>query len=126
MTLAFPVLVNTSDIVGVLPIWTLPKPRLAFWGLSVPVDTAVAVPASAKLNALLGALLVIASVPLAGPVVCGAYVTVIPTLWFAATVTGNEGEVSVKPVPATVALEIVTLEPVEFVNVSVRVSVLPD
>ena len=92
----------------------------------MPVDAAVAVPASAKLNALFGALLAIASVPVAVPVLCGAYVTVIPTLWFAATVTGKDGDVKVKPVPATVALEIVTLELVELVKVSVSCSDLPD
>jgi hypothetical protein len=94
--------------------------------LSVPVGVAVAVPDSAKLNALLGALLAIARVPVAVPVVWGAYLTVIPTLWFAATLTGKDGEVNVNPLPATVALEIVTLEPVELVKVSVSCSDLPD
>lgn len=126
VTLALPVLVRTSDMVGALPICTLPNPRLADCGLSVPVGTAVAVPDSAKLNALFGALLVTASVPVAAPVVVGAYVTVIPTVWFAASVTGKAGEVRVKPVPATVALEMVTLEPVALVNVSVSCSDLPD
>ena len=92
----------------------------------MPVAAAVAVPERAKLKVLLGALLVTASVPVPVPVVCGAYVTTIPTLWFAAIVTGKDGDVKVKPVPATVALEIVTLELVELVNVSVSCSDLPD
>jgi hypothetical protein len=72
VTLALPEFVTVSESDWLLPVWTLPKFRLAVCAVSAPVGVAVAVAESVKLNELLGAVLVIASAPVDAPVVWGA------------------------------------------------------
>ena len=65
-----------------------------------------------------------AKFPLADPAAVGAKVTVNVTLCFAESVIGVVSPLTEKPVPLTVASEIVTADPPVLVNVSERSELL--
>jgi hypothetical protein len=68
---------------------------------------------------VLEALLVICRLPVTAPLVCGANVTLTVVVWLGASVNGKVGAVSVKPVPLTAILLILTLAPDGLLMVTV-------
>ena len=65
------------------------------------------------------------TVPLAEPAPVGANVTVKVTLWFEESVAGNVNPLTVKTAPATLAWDMVTVDPPVFVTVSDLLLLLP-
>lgn len=104
------------------PTTTLPKLRLA--GETDNWPCAVSVPESAIFSVESFAVDRTASVPLADPVDAGAKVTVKVTLCFEERVTGKVSPLTEKPVPLTVASEIVSAAPPALVSVSERSELL--
>jgi hypothetical protein len=82
-----PVLLNTSDLVLLLPTCTLPKLRLVGFALIVPCETAV--PESETVSDGLEASLVTVSVPVGVPAVVGANTTLNDVLAPAVRVKGT-------------------------------------
>jgi len=82
-----PVLLNTSDLVLLLPTCTLPKLRLVGFALIVPCETAV--PDSETVSDGLDASLVTVSVPVGLPAVVGLNTTLNDLLAPAARVNGT-------------------------------------
>ena len=114
-------MLNTCDLVLLLPTCTLPKLKLV--GLALRVPGAVAVPESETVKLGLEALLVMVRLPLGVPAVVGANTTLNDVLAPAARVRGSVKPLTLNPVPVAVACEIVTLEPPLLVTVSERVCV---
>ena len=111
-----PVLVNVSDKLELLPVWTLPKAREVGFAVSVPCVTPV--PESAMLRFGFEPLEVMLTLPLAAPLVVGAKTTVNDVLWPAVKVRGNVRPLMLYPVPLTLAAEMVRLAPPLLVKVS--------
>jgi len=108
VTFEFPVLVRLALSKLLLPKFTLPKLRLV--GLAVSRKVAVTpVPLRAIVSGELGALLTSETVPVTLPAAPGVKATLNVALLPAAMVSGTAGPVMLKPLPDTVAWEIVTL-----------------
>ena len=82
-------------------------------------------PESAMFSGELEAFDTIASVPLAAPAAVGVKVAVNVTLWVGLSVVGRVRLDIEKPVPVTLACEMVTAVPPELVKVSDRFALLP-
>ncbi len=108
VTFEFPVLVRLALSKLLLPKFTLPKLRLV--GLAVSRKVAVTpVPLRAIVSGELGALLTSETVPVTLPAAPGVKATLNVALLPAAMVSGTARPVMLKPLPDTVAWEIVTL-----------------
>jgi len=108
VTFEFPVLVKLALSKLLLPKFTLPKPRLV--GFAVSRKVAVTpVPLRAIIRGELGALLTSETVPVTLPAALGLKATLNVALLPAAMVSGTVMPVRLKPLPDTVAWEIVTL-----------------
>jgi hypothetical protein len=118
-----PELVRVSESEVVLPVVTLPKPRLAGAAVSCPAVTPA--PESATFSGELVAFDVIARLPLTLPLDVGENFTLKLTLCPAFSVAGKVRPLALNPEPVAVAAEIVTLAPPVFVRVSVRDALLP-
>ncbi len=106
MTFEFPVLVRLALSKLLLPKFTLPKLRLV--GLAVSRKVAVTpVPLRAIVSGELGALLTSETVPVTLPAAPGVKATLNVALLPAAMVSGTVMPVRLKPLPDTVAWEIV-------------------
>ena len=105
------------------PTTTLPKLKVV--GESDNWPCAVSVPESAMFSSELSAVDTTASVALLDPEAVGANVSVNVTLCFAASIAGKVSPLYVKPVPLTVASEMVTADVPVLVNVSERLALLP-
>jgi hypothetical protein len=77
------------------------------------------------LSGELGASETIARLPLAAPAAVGENFTVKVTLWLGVSVVGKVSPVIEKPVPVTLACEMVTLDPPVLVRVSDKLALLP-
>jgi hypothetical protein len=121
---AFPVLVTVKPCAAELPSFTLPKLRLL--GLTlIADDAAIAVPLSATVAGVFGALLTIEIDPLAVPAVCGAYCALKFPLCPGASVIGNAIPLKLNPVPVTVACETTRLAVPVFLSCTVCELVFP-
>jgi hypothetical protein len=118
-----PELVSVSDKLLLLPIWTLPNPRLVGFAVSVPCVTPV--PESGMLKLGFEPFEVMLTLPLAAPLVVGANSTVNDVLWPAFNVKGKASPLRLNPAPLAAAAEIVRLVPPEFVTVSDKLELLP-
>ena len=118
-----PEFVSFSAKLELLPVVTFPKPRLV--GLAVSWPGVIPVPDSGTFTAELDAFDVMARLPLAVLPDVGAKVTLKLTLWPTLKVIGKLKPLAVKPEPVALAAEIVTLDPLVFVRVSVIVWELP-
>jgi len=118
-----PVLVSVSERLELLPVWTLPKARLAGFAESWP--SVMPVPERAIFSGELDAFDTIASVPLAAPAAVGVKVAVKVTLWVGFSVAGRVRPEIENPAPVTVACEMVTAVPPVLVRVSERFALLP-
>jgi hypothetical protein len=118
-----PELVTLTASVLLLPVWTLPKPRLVGAALSAPADGAV--PDNPIFKVGSDALLAIARLPVRVPLPWGAKLTLKLVLWPAVSVRGRLSPLIANADPVTVACEIVTLEPPELVSVPDRLLLLP-
>lgn len=118
-----PEFVIVSDKLLLLPVWMLPKLRLA--GLAVIVPGAAAVPDSAMLSVGLEASLPIARLPLTVPPLVGAKVTLNVVLCPAIRVMGRLSPSRVNADPVILACETVTLELPELVSVPDKLALLP-
>jgi hypothetical protein len=107
-TLALPVFVTVMLFVAVLPTVTLPKLTLAGFTDKLEV-AATPVPLSANAAVAVVALLTIDTLPVAAPALFGANCSVKEVFAPAAKVAGKVIPVMLKPVPLTLAAEIVTL-----------------
>jgi hypothetical protein len=108
VTFEFPVLVRLALSKLLLPKFTLPKLRLV--GLAVSRKVAVTpVPLRAIVSGELGALLTSETVPVTLPAAPGVKATLNVALLPAAMVSGTVMPVGLKPLPDTVAWEMVTL-----------------
>lgn len=119
-----PVLVSVSERFVLLPICTLPKPRLLGLGDSVPGVTPV--PESGMLRLGFPPLEVIFTLPLAAPPVVGAKLTVNEVLCPAFNVKGKLSPLKLNPAPLALAAEMVRLVPPVLVSVSDRLELLPN
>ena len=97
----------TSGSVLVVPIVTLPKLRLAGFGVNCPIPvatlTVTPVPLSDTWAGEFVALLPMESVPLAAPATAAVKVTVNFALWPGAKLIGSGGAARLKPDPINVA-----------------------
>ena len=100
-----------------LPVATDPKLKLD--GVTVSAPDATAVTDKGTASVALVAFEVTVRLPLCAPAVLGAQVILMLVLWFGASVIGMLVAGMLKPVPDTMALLIVTLEPPEFVMVAI-------
>jgi hypothetical protein len=91
-----------------LPVVKVPKLSEVELAASVPTG-ATPVPLTATFEGEFVASLKIVSVPVTAPETVGANLTLNDALWPIASVSGSAGPVTVKPEPAMVACEIVTL-----------------
>ena len=108
VTFEFPVLVRLALSKLLLPKFTLPKLRLV--GFAVSRKVAVTpVPLRAIISGELGALLTSETVPVTLPAALGVKTALNVALLPAAMVSGTVRPVMLKPLPDTVAWEIVTL-----------------
>ena len=105
------------------PTVTVPKSRLA--GETESWPCAVPAPDKAMFRGEFVPSETIARLPLADPVTDGAKVAVKVTLWPAVSVVGRLRPEIENPVPVTLACEIVTSVPPEFVSVSDKFVELP-
>jgi hypothetical protein len=119
-----PLAVKLPDWVCVVPIVTLPKLREPGVTPNVPLDV-VPLPVRGTPTEGSDALELRESVALAVPVVDGVNVTERLVLPPAAKVYGNVKPLTPKPVPLTVALEMVRLEPPELDKLSSFVWLVP-
>ena len=101
-----------------LPTVTLPKLRLLGVAVSKKV-CATPVPESETTAGELVAVLATETLPEALPGVVGAKVAVKLVVWPAVRVRGSESPLMLKPAPATVACEMVTLPVPVFASVTV-------
>lgn len=123
MTATPPVLLTDKETL--LFVFRVTLPKLALLGLLVSEPGASPVPESEILSGEPVASDTMASVPLAPPVAVGVKLALKVTLWFAARVTGSDSPLTEKPVPVTLACEMVTELPPVLVRVSDFVAVLP-
>ncbi len=108
LTLELPVSVSVTVCAALLPKFTLPKLRLV--GFAVSRKVAVTpVPLRAIASGELGALLTSETAPVTLPAALGVKPTLNVALLPAAMVSGTVMPVRLKPLPDTVAWEIVTL-----------------
>ena len=121
--LVLPEFVIVTDFCVLLPVCTVLKLRLDGDAVSAPAATAV--PDNGILSDAFEALLVMVTLPVGVPAVCGANLTVNDVVAPAATVNGVVNPESVYPVPVMVAPEIVTLALPEFVRTSVKDCAVP-
>jgi hypothetical protein len=98
--------------------WTLPKPRLVGFAVSVPCVTPV--PESGMLKLGFEPFEVMLTLPLAAPLVVGEKSTVNDVLWPAVNVKGKDRPLRLNPLPLTGAAAIVRLDPPELVRVSLN------
>jgi hypothetical protein len=108
LTFEFPVLVRLALSKLLLPKFTLPKLRLVGFGVSRKVAV-TPVPLIAIVSGELGALLTSETVPVTLPAALGVKATLNVALFPAAMVSGTVMPVRLKPLPDTIACEIVTL-----------------
>jgi hypothetical protein len=118
VTFAFPEFVNTMLCELLLPTTTLPKSRLLALELSNG-DDATALPLVEIASGELGALFLNEIEPVTFPAALGANTTLNVALLPAAMLIGSVRPDVLKPAPATLALEIVTLVVPAFRNVMV-------
>lgn len=123
-TFELPVLVTVKLCVAELPSFTLPKLRLLGLTLMLCVE-ATPVPLSATAAGEFGALLITDTLPLVLPAEVGAYCTVKLLLCPGVKVIGAEMPLRLKPLPVTVACEIVRLAFPLFLTCTVCVFALP-
>src|SRR5437899_7518992 len=124
VTLEFPLLVSVTGNPLLPPTFTLPKLRLV--GLAASRNVAsTPVPLRARVRGEPGALLVMETLPLALPVAEGANCALNVVFCPAASVSGRDKPLMLKPVPEALAAEIVTLAVPELVNVTVCDALLP-
>jgi hypothetical protein len=124
VTLEFPVFVKAAPKSLLLPRFTLPKLRLDVLKLSSCVP-ATPVPLSAIMSGELGALLVSETEPVTLPAALGVKTALNVTFDPVAIVVGALRPVMLKPVPVTVAREIMTLAEPLFVRLIVCELLLP-
>jgi hypothetical protein len=118
-----PEFVMVSARVALLPLVILPKLRFVGFAVSWPGVTPV--PDSGTFEAGLDAFDAIARFPLTLLPEVGVKVTLKLTLWPTVRVIGRLKPLAVNSEPVTLAAEIVTLAPPEFVRVSASVWELP-
>jgi hypothetical protein len=118
-----PVLVNVSGRLELLPVNTVPKLKLEALAASVPGVTPD--PVSGMLRVGFEASLVMATLPLADPLVGGANCTLKLFDCPADRVNGRLSPVKLYPLPLALAWLIVTLVPPEFVSVAESVWLVP-
>ncbi len=94
----------------------LPNARVVGFAVNVPCVTPV--PESEMLKLGFEPLEVMLTLPLAAPLAVGEKSTVKDVLWPAVNVTGKASPLKLNPVPLTVAVEIVRLDPPVLVKVS--------
>jgi len=124
LTFEFPVFVKVTLEEPLPPTFTLPKLRLVGFTPSRKV-AAAPVPLRAIVSGEPGALLVMETPPLALPVTEGANCPLKVVFCPAASVSGTDKPVMLKPVPEALAAEIVTLAVPELLNVKVCAPLLP-
>ncbi len=123
VTVELPLLVTVTATDLLLPTVILPKLMLLGFAMREPDVTPV--PESAMLRGEPGASEAMARLPVILPPAAGANFTVNATDWFGVNVAGSVSPTTEKPVPVTVACEIVTFDPPVLVNVSERLELLP-
>ena len=123
VTLEPPVFVTVTGTELLLPRVTFPKMTLLGFAVSEPAATPV--PESAMFKGEPGASEAMARLPLTVPAAVGANLTENVTVWVGVNVVGSASPVIEKPVPVTVAWEIVTFDPPVLVSVSDRLELLP-
>ena len=123
VTVEPPLLVTDTVTDLLLPTVTLPKLTLLGFAMREPGVTPV--PESAMLRGEPGASEAMARLPVIMPPAAGANFTVNATDWFGVNVVGSASPLTDRPVPVTVACEIVTFDPPVLVNVSERLALLP-
>jgi hypothetical protein len=101
-----PELVSVTVWALLLPTVTFPKLKLV--GLA-PSRSVPVLPESVTVGGKFVALLAIETLPVSPPTAVGAKATVNDVLPPAAKATGNDSPLSLKPVPAPVAFQILTL-----------------
>src|SRR6266852_4233166 len=124
VTLEFPLLVSVTGNALLPPTFTLPMLRLVELAARKNVAT-TPVPLKARVRGEPGALLVMETLPLALPGAEGANCALNVVFCPAASVSGTDKPAMPKPVPETLAAEIVTLAVPELLNVMVCVPLLP-
>lgn len=122
VTLAPPALM-LLDWLAVVPTVTLPK--FSAMGATISCPGAVPVPESGTLNVELDALELMVIPPVAFVADCGAKIALKVTLAPGLRTSGKLRPLMLNPAPATVACEIVTLEPPVFVSESIKVTLAP-
>jgi hypothetical protein len=100
-------------------------PKLKLDGVTVSAPDATAVTDKGTARVAFVAFEVTVRFPLSAPAVLGAQVILMLVLWFGASVVGMLIAGILKPVPDTIALLMVTLEPPEFVMVAILFWVVP-
>jgi hypothetical protein len=123
VTLDPPVFVSESVKVTLLPVWALPKARLA--GLAVSWPGAVPVPESETFTVELEALDTTVMPPLTLAADCGANTALKGTLAPGLRTNGTLSPLMLNPVPVAVACEIVTPDAPVFVSEPAKVTLLP-
>lgn len=124
VVLAPPVLVRVSFRPEVFPTVSV-KLMLASVGVTTAAAVAVPVPDRAMSAVLLDPEKPREIRPVTAPAVVGANFTPKVVVWPEVKVSGTLSPVMLKPVPVTLACEMVTLEPPVFCRVSVWVALLP-
>ncbi len=117
VTVTLPPVATSCPVNGEL-LLTVTLPKLKDVGFTLNVPTDVPVPLSDNVRFGMLAFEVISKLPLFAPVVVGAKVMPKVKLCPAVKVIGRVSPLTVKAVPVTVALEIVTLVPPGFFKVS--------
>lgn len=123
VTVEPPVFVTVSDNGSLLPTCTVPKLKLAGFALNAPTDAPT--PASVMVKVGFGASEVIVTLPLAAPVVCGANVTVNVALCETFNATGVEMPPTLNPLPLAAICEILTVDALLLVRVTVWLLCVP-
>ena len=118
-----PELVRVSVRVFEPPDTTFPKLRLVGLGVICPCVTPV--PESATSSVGSTAFESMTTVPVLEPAAAGAKTTLNDVVCPAGRVSGRVSPLKLNPVPLTVALEIVTLEPPVLVSVTATLGLLP-
>jgi hypothetical protein len=113
---SFPEFFKVSVSVWLPPTATLPKLKLV--GFAVSVSTAPVVPESAIFTGLVEPSLTSATFPPVLPLDCGLKTMLKVVLCPAARVKGKLSPLVLKPVPVTLACEMIRLEPPVFISVS--------
>ena len=108
-TAAVPVLVSVMFCEVLLPIVTVPKPRVVGFATNCPVAAVVPVPLRAIVSGDPLALLATVMLPVTAPVTVGANFTASVAVCEAASVAGGVTPLTLKPVPAAVMLVICTV-----------------